>query len=119
MKRIVLLLGILASLMLFAAVPASAQSDTAPAAEPPATSNNLIDDLQGGQELLVPFVDLSVREPQSGEEVALSLQLLLLLTVLSLAPSIFIMMTSFLRIAIVFDFVKRALSLQQVPRRRL
>jgi flagellar biosynthetic protein FliP len=115
MKRIVLLLGILASLMLFAAVPASAQSDTAPAAEPPATSNNLIDDLQGGQELLVPFVDLSVREPQSGEEVALSLQLLLLLTVLSLAPSIFIMMTSFLRIAIVFDFVKRALSLQQVP----
>jgi flagellar biosynthesis protein FliP len=41
--------------------------------------------------------------------------LLLLLAVLSLAPSIIIIMTSFLRIAIVFDFVKRSLSLQQVP----
>ena len=63
----------------------------------------------------VPFVDLTVREPRSGREVAFSLQLLLLLTVLSLAPSIFIIMTSFLRISIVLDFIKRALSLQQVP----
>jgi flagellar biosynthetic protein FliP len=47
--------------------------------------------------------------------VAFSLQLLLLLTLLSLAPSIIILMTSFLRIAIVLDFIKRALSLQQVP----
>ncbi|MDR3301322.1 MAG: flagellar type III secretion system pore protein FliP [Spirochaetaceae bacterium] len=64
---------------------------------------------------LIPFVDLSVRNPTSGQEVAFSVQLLLLLTVLTLAPSIFILMTSFLRISIVLDFVKRALSLQQVP----
>jgi flagellar biosynthetic protein FliP len=64
---------------------------------------------------VVPFVDLAIREPRSGREVAFSLQLLLVLTVLSLAPSIFIIMTSFLRISIVLDFVKRALSLQQVP----
>jgi flagellar biosynthetic protein FliP len=64
---------------------------------------------------VVPFVNLSVRSPETGQEVAFSLQLLLLLTVLSLAPSIFILMTSFLRISIVLDFVKRALSLQQVP----
>ena len=63
----------------------------------------------------VPFIDLTIRNPQSGQEVAFSLQLLLLLTVLSLAPSIFILMTSFLRISIVLDFIKRALSLQQVP----
>lgn len=63
----------------------------------------------------IPFIDLTVRNPTSGREVAFSLQLLLLLTVLSLAPSIFIIMTSFLRISIVLDFVKRALSLQQVP----
>ena len=63
----------------------------------------------------VPFVDLTIRNPESGQEVAFSLQLLLLLTALSLAPSIFILMTSFLRIAIVLDFIKRALSLQQVP----
>jgi flagellar biosynthesis protein FliP len=64
---------------------------------------------------VVPFVDLSVRSPQTGQEVAFSLQLLLLLTVLSLAPSLIILMTSFLRISIVLDFVKRALALQQVP----
>ena len=63
----------------------------------------------------IPFVDLTVRNPETGEEVAFALQLLLLLTVLSLAPSIIILMTSFLRIAIVLDFVKRALALQQVP----
>ena len=63
----------------------------------------------------VPFIDLTIRNPEDGREVAFSLQLLLLLTLLSLAPSIIILMTSFLRIAIVLDFVKRALSLQQVP----
>jgi len=63
----------------------------------------------------VPFIDLTIRNPESGQEVAFSLQLLLLLTLLSLAPSIIILMTSFLRIAIVLDFIKRALSLQQVP----
>ena len=69
----------------------------------------------GEEALQIPFVNLEIREPANNEEVALSLQLLLLLSVLTLAPSIIILTTSFLRIAIVFDFVKRALSLQQVP----
>jgi flagellar biosynthetic protein FliP len=64
---------------------------------------------------VIPFIDLTVRNPESGQEVAFTLQLLLLITVLSLAPSIIILMTSFLRISIVLDFIKRALSLQQVP----
>jgi flagellar biosynthetic protein FliP len=63
----------------------------------------------------VPFIDLTIRNPETGQEVAFTLQVLLLLTVITLAPSIFILMTSFLRIAIVLDFIKRALSLQQVP----
>jgi len=64
---------------------------------------------------VIPFIDFTVRNPQGGQEVAFSLQLLLLLTVLSLAPSFIILMTSFLRVSIVLDFIKRALSLQQVP----
>ncbi|MCL1815957.1 MAG: flagellar type III secretion system pore protein FliP [Treponema sp.] len=64
---------------------------------------------------MIPFIDLTVRNPENSQEVAFSLQLLLLLTILSLAPSIIILMTSFLRISIVLDFIKRALSLQQVP----
>jgi len=63
----------------------------------------------------VPLIDLRVRNPQNGQQVAFSVQLLLLLTVLSLAPSLLILVTSFLRISIVLDFVKRALSLQQAP----
>jgi flagellar biosynthetic protein FliP len=64
---------------------------------------------------LVPLIDLRVKNPTNGQEVAFSVQLLLLLTVLSLAPSILILVTSFLRVSIVLDFVKRALSLQAVP----
>jgi flagellar biosynthetic protein FliP len=64
---------------------------------------------------LVPLVDLRVKNPTTGQEVAFSVQVLLLLTVISLAPSLLILVTSFLRVSIVLDFVKRALSLQAVP----
>ena len=63
----------------------------------------------------IPFVDLTLRQPDNNQEVAISVQLLLLLAILTLAPSIVVLTTSFVRIAIVFDFIKRALSLQQVP----
>jgi flagellar biosynthetic protein FliP len=67
------------------------------------------------QTLPIPFVDLTLRDQGSNQETALSIQLLLLLTIISLSPTLIVLMTSFLRIAIVLDFVKRALSLQQVP----
>lgn len=75
----------------------------------------LLDPLVGEGGLQLPFLDIQLRGPDGGGEVAFSLQLLLILAILSLAPSIIIITTSFLRIAIVLDFVKRALSLQQVP----
>lgn len=69
----------------------------------------------GVSPVTVPLVDLQLREPSTGKEVAFSVQVLLLLTVLSLAPSILLLVTCFLRFSIVLDFIKRALSLQQVP----
>jgi flagellar biosynthetic protein FliP len=48
-------------------------------------------------------------------EVSTSLQLLALITVLSLAPSILIMMTSFTRIIIVLGFVRNALGTPSMP----
>ena len=63
----------------------------------------------------VPNVAIQITEPQSGREIAFSVRLLLLLTILTLAPSILILVTCFLRFSIVLDFIKRALSLQQVP----
>ena len=65
--------------------------------------------------LTIPNVDISITQPQTGNQIAFSLQLLLLLTILTLAPSLLILMTTFLRFSIVLDFIKRALSLQQVP----
>ncbi len=49
------------------------------------------------------------------DERSQSVQLLLLLTVLALVPSILIMMTGFTRIIIVLSFVRNALGLQQMP----
>lgn len=63
----------------------------------------------------VPNVNIEITQPQTGREVAFSVRLLILLTILTLAPSILILVTSFLRFSIVLDFIKRALSLQQVP----
>src|SRR5690606_24398621 len=47
--------------------------------------------------------------------VSTSIKMLLLLTVLSLAPAILILMTSFARIVIVLSFVRTALATQQMP----
>ena len=63
----------------------------------------------------IPNVAIQITEPQSGKEVAFSVRLLLLLTILTIAPSILLLVTCFLRFSIVLDFIKRALSLQQVP----
>jgi|SRR5690625_2806054 len=47
--------------------------------------------------------------------ISTSVKLLLLLTVLSLAPSILILMTSFTRIVIILSFVRTSLATQQMP----
>lgn len=55
-------------------------------------------------------------EPGGDEaDIPLAMQILLLLTILSLAPSILVMMTSFTRIIIVLSLVRNALGTQQLP----
>lgn len=63
----------------------------------------------------VPNISVEITQPRTGREVAFSVRLLIILTVLSLAPSLLLLVTCFLRFSIVLDFIKRALSLQQVP----
>ncbi|WP_337872145.1 flagellar type III secretion system pore protein FliP [Ignavibacterium sp.] len=63
----------------------------------------------------VPKINVDVGTSQSGKDVAVTLQILLLMTILALAPSIIIMTTSYLRIIIVFHFLKSALGTQQMP----
>ncbi|MBU2701999.1 flagellar biosynthetic protein FliP [Sporomusaceae bacterium BoRhaA] len=63
----------------------------------------------------IPSVTIGVDNASSPQEVATSLQILFALTVLTLAPSILVMMTSFTRIIIVLSFLRSALAAQQMP----
>lgn len=79
--------------------------------------------------LMIVFANVAFAEPSIslfGKSVTLednnnpqnyvfSIQLLLLLTILTLAPSLLIMMTGFTRILIVLSFIRNALGLQQTP----
>lgn len=82
---------------------------------PQGSTNGTTEMNQNVRGSIVPNVAVQITEPQTGREVAFSVRLLLILTVLTLAPSILILVTCFLRFSIVLDFIKRALSLQQVP----
>ncbi len=64
---------------------------------------------------MLPGFDFKVGTSNQPQDVMTSLQILLLLTVLSLAPAILILMTSFTRIVIVLSFVRNALGTQQMP----
>lgn len=67
----------------------------------------------------LPKIGIDIGTADSPEDVSVTLQLLLLLTVLSLAPSILIMTTSYLRIIIVFQFLKNAMGTMQMPPNQL
>lgn len=58
---------------------------------------------------------LNVEEMTSPQGLNSTLKIFLLLTVLSLAPSILIMTTSFIRFVIVFGLLRQALGTQQLP----
>ncbi|MDZ7262345.1 MAG: flagellar type III secretion system pore protein FliP [candidate division KSB1 bacterium] len=67
----------------------------------------------------LPKVTIGVEKATKPEDVAVTLQILLLLTILSLAPALVIMMTSFTRIIVVFHFLRQALGTQQMPPNQL
>jgi len=67
------------------------------------------DALAGGPSV---SIDLGSDAPK---QTAVVVQILILLTVLSLAPALFIMVTSFTRIVIVLSFLRQALGAQAVP----
>ncbi len=63
------------------------------------------------QERAIPPVEIRVGEG----DLATSVRLLILLTVLALAPSILIMTTSFVRIVVVLSVLRQAIGVPQVP----
>lgn len=67
----------------------------------------------------IPQVKMGFTSTENPKEVVNTLKILILLTVLTLAPAILIMMTSFTRIVIVLSFVRQALGTQQAPPNQL
>jgi flagellar biosynthetic protein FliP len=63
----------------------------------------------------IPRIDIGVGLAESPGDVAASLQILLVLTILTLAPAILTLLTSFTRTVIVLSLLRNALGTNQVP----
>lgn len=75
----------------------------------------LISSIFPQEEAPIPGISIQVTPTQQPRDLVATLEILLVLTVLTLAPSILILFTSFTRIIIVFSFVRNALGTRQVP----
>lgn len=99
-------IGILVSL-LFMLVALAASVHAAPTAT--ATASSVASPFQ------LPSIDLKVGGGGGSKDLVASLQILILLTLLTLAPAALIMMTAFTRIIIVLAMIRNALSIQRMP----
>lgn len=63
----------------------------------------------------LPSLNIGVGAATKPGDVAVTVQIFLLLTVLSLAPGLLIMTTSFTRISVVLSFLRTAMGTQQAP----
>ena len=63
----------------------------------------------------IPNVSVGVSQSQSPSDVSTGLQILFLLTILTLAPSLLIMVTSFTRTVIVLSLIRNAIGVPQLP----
>jgi flagellar biosynthetic protein FliP len=71
--------------------------------------------LLGATDVTVPTINLSLSAPDTPKQLVSSLNVLVVLTLLFLAPSLVMVMTTFTRFVIVFGFLRQALGTQQVP----
>lgn len=63
----------------------------------------------------IPTINLSLSAPDTPKQLVNSLNVLILLTLLAMAPSLIFIMTSFLRLIVVFSFLRQAMGTQQMP----
>jgi flagellar biosynthetic protein FliP len=70
-------------------------------------------------QVTLPSVNLGFKSTENPQEIVSAIKILMMLTVLTLAPAIMIMMTAFTRIIIVLSFVRQALGTQNMPPNQL
>jgi len=63
----------------------------------------------------IPTINLSLSSPDTPAQLVSTLNVILILTLLALAPSMVLVMTSFARLIIVFSFLRTAMGTQQSP----
>jgi len=68
-----------------------------------------------GANPVVPNIDISLSAPGEPKDLVSSLNVLIVLTLLVLAPSLLLVMTSFIRLIVVFSFLRQAMGTQQMP----
>ncbi len=68
-----------------------------------------------GYSIGLPTISFGVENADSPQQVSSALQVLFLLTILSVAPAILLMTTCFTRIVIVLGFIRQALGTQNMP----
>ena len=66
-------------------------------------------------DFLFPSLHIGIEKGEDPGDISILLQIVFLLTILSLAPAILILMTSFTRLVVVFSFLRHALHTQQTP----
>lgn len=71
--------------------------------------------LLGAEVVAIPTMNFSLSAPDGPQQLVSSLNVLVLLTLLFLAPSMVLVMTTFTRFVIVLGFLRQALGTQQVP----
>jgi len=69
----------------------------------------------GAEAVTIPTMNFELSAPSSPQQLVSSLNVLIILTLLFLAPSMILVMTTFTRFVIVFGFLRQALGTQQVP----
>ncbi len=70
-------------------------------------------------QVTLPTLNMGFKTTESPTEVVNAIKMVIVLTVLTLAPAILIMMTGFTRILIVLSFLRQALGVQQMPPNQL
>ena len=66
-------------------------------------------------EVTIPTGDLRLSAPQSPRQLVTVLNVVVVLTILALAPTIVFVMTSFLRLVVVFSFLRQAMGTSTMP----
>ena len=71
--------------------------------------------LSMAQSVPIPTINLTMEQADDPERIATVINILFILTVLALAPSILILMTSFVRIVVIFSFLKQGMGTPTSP----